>query len=151
MACCSPDCRSSVTALAMRCPGSSRRLRRGPRDAANTKLAAVWLERAAASGNHDGMYYLSALLAATPIEAMRDPRRALDLLEKVRTDISGNPTAVEIRAAAQAASGAFQDAVSSERRAIAMATKLKWDLAPLNERLARYESRQPWYGDLLGL
>jgi len=124
---------------------------RGTPDAANTKLAAVWLERAAASGNHDGMYYLSALLAATPIEAMRDPRRALDLLEKVRTDISGNPTAVEIRAAAQAASGAFADAVGSERRAIAMATKLKWDLAPLNERLAHYESRQPWYGDLLGL
>jgi len=32
-----------------------------------------------------------------------------------------------------------------------MATRLKWDLAPLNERLAHYESRQPWYGDLLGL
>jgi TPR repeat protein len=124
---------------------------RGTPDAANTKLAAVWLERAAASGDHDGMYYLSALLAATPIEAMRDPRRALDLLEKVRTDLSGNPTAIEIRAAAQAASGAFQDAVRSERRAIGMATKLKWDLAPLNERLAHYESRQPWYGDLLGL
>jgi hypothetical protein len=96
---------------------------RGTPDAANTKLAAVWLERAAASGDHDGIYYLSALLAATPIEAMRDPKRALDLLEKVRTDVSGNPTAVEIRAAAQAASAAFKDAVSSERRAIAMAAK----------------------------
>jgi TonB family protein len=124
---------------------------RGTPDAANTKLAAVWLERAAASGDHDGTYYLSALLAATPLEQMRDPKRALSLLEKVKADVSTDPTVFEIRAAAQAASGAFQDAVSSERRAIAMATKLKWDLAPLNERLAHYESRQPWYGDLLGL
>ena len=124
---------------------------RGTPDAANTKLAAVWLERAAASGDHDGMYYLSALLAATPVEEMRDPKRALSLLEKVKADVSTDPTVFEIRAAAQAASEAFADAVGSERQAIAMATRLKWDLAPLNERLAHYESRQPWYGDLLGL
>jgi len=124
---------------------------RGTPDAANTKLAGVWLERAAASGDHDGMYYLAALLAATPVEVMRDPKRALSLLEKVSADLSGDPTMFEIRAAARAASGEFQDAVSSERRAIAMATRLKWDLAPLNERLARYESRRPWYGNLLGL
>jgi|GEM_PF-2285226 len=124
---------------------------RGTPEAANIKLAAVWLERAAASGDHDGMYYLSALLAATPVEEMRDPKRALSLLEKVKADVSTDPAVFEIRAAAQAASGAFEDAVSSERRAIAMATKLKWDLEPLNERLAHYESRQPWYGDLLGL
>ena len=124
---------------------------RGTPDAANTKLAAVWLERAAVSGDHDGMYYLSALLAATPLEQMRDPKRALSLLEKVRADMSSDPTMFEIRAAAQAASGAFEDAVGNERRAIATATKLNWDLAPLNERLASYESRQAWYGDLLGL
>jgi len=124
---------------------------RGTPDAANTKLAAMWLERAAASGDHDGMYYLSALLAATPVEAMRDPNRALSLLDKIMHYLGGNPTGSEIRAAARAASGAFADAVTSERRAIAEASRLKWDLAPLNERLAHYESRQPWYGDLLGL
>ena len=124
---------------------------RGTPDATNSKLAGVWLERAAATGDHDGMYYLSALLAATAVDELRDPKRALSLLDKVRADVSGNPTAFEIRAAAQAASGAFADAVGSERRAIAMATRLKWDLAPLNERLAHYESRHPWYGDLLGL
>jgi hypothetical protein len=31
------------------------------------------------------------------------------------------------------------------------AKRLKWDLAPLNERLARYQSGQPWYGNLLVL
>ena len=81
---------------------------------------------------------------------MRDPPRAQKLVEHIVRQMDDDPTPFEIRAAAQA-SGAFQDALSSERRAIGMATKLKWDLAPLNERLARYESRQPWYGDLLGL
>jgi hypothetical protein len=33
--------------------------------------------------------------------------------------------------------------------AIDQAKRLKWDLAPLNERLARYESGQAWYGNLL--
>jgi len=124
---------------------------RGTPDTASTKLAAMWLERAAASADHDGMYYLSALLATTPVEQMRDPQRALSLLAKVKADLSTDPTVFEVRAAAQAASGAFADAVRSERRAITMAGRLKWDLAPLNERLAHYESRQPWYGDLLGL
>lgn len=124
---------------------------RGASDARNIKLADVWLERAAASGDHDGTYYLSALLAATPAEELRDAKRALALLEKLREDERDNPTAVEIRAAALAASGAYGDAVKKERRAISMASSLSWDLAPLNERLARYEAGQPWYGNLLGL
>src|ERR1700731_3248374 len=48
---------------------------RGTPDVANTNLAAVGLERAAANGDHDGMYYLSALLAATPLQGLRGPRR----------------------------------------------------------------------------
>src|SRR5947207_1063563 len=124
---------------------------RGSADERNIRMADVWLERAAASGDHDGMYYLSALLAATPVEAIRDPKRALSLLDKLRNDVSGNPTAVEIRAAALGASGAYAEAVKKQRQAISMADALKWDLRPLNERLASYESRQAWYGDLLGL
>ena len=124
---------------------------RGTPGAANVKVAKLWLERAAARRDPDGMLYLSALLAATPESEMRDPPRAQKLVEHIVRQMDDDPTPFEIRAAAQAASGAFQDAVSSERRAIAMATKLKWDLAPLDERLAHYESRQPWYGDLLGL
>jgi hypothetical protein len=37
-----------------------------------------------------------------------------------------------------------------ERKGISMANRLRWDLTPLDARLARYESNQPWYGDLLG-
>src|SRR5579862_964666 len=31
-----------------------------------------------------------------------------------------------------------------------MASDLHWNLAPLHERLARYQARQPWYGNLFG-
>ena len=69
----------------------------------------------------------------------------------VKEDLGGDPTEFEIRAAAQAASGQFAKAVESEQQALAMAKRLKWDLAPLNERLAHYQSAQPWYGNLLRL
>lgn len=121
---------------------------RGNPDAASTRKAAVWLERAAARQDPYAMLYLSALLAATPVAELRDPNRALQLV-KGANRVRDDPTPFEIRAAAQAGSGDFAAAVRNEREAVAMATKLEWNLAPLNERLARYESRQPWYGDLL--
>jgi hypothetical protein len=122
---------------------------RGSPDVAATEQAKLWLERAVASGNRDGMLYLSALLAATPVAALRDPARALHLLESVKRDLPHDPTECEIRAAAQAASGDFAQAAKSAREAIGLATRLHWDLSPLNERLASYETRQPWFGNLL--
>jgi uncharacterized protein len=124
---------------------------RGTPDAVDTGKAKTWLERAVAGGSHDGMLCLSALLAATPFAALRDPPRALSLLDKVRKDLGGDPVEFEIRAAAEAASGAFGKAVDSERHALARAQELHWDLAPLNERLAHYQAGQAWYGNLLAL
>jgi hypothetical protein len=92
--------------------------------------------------------YLSAILAATPVAELRNSQRALQMIQGV-SYAGEDPTAFEIRAAAQAGSGDFAGSVKNEREAIALATKLEWNLAPLNERLVRYESRQPWYGDLL--
>lgn len=122
---------------------------RGTPDAADMKRAKFWLERAAARGDHDGMLYLSALLAGAPVPEFRDPARALSLLDRVNKDLGGDPSEFEIRAAAQAAAGKFDPAADSERRAISMASRLHWDLGPLNERLARYQAHQPWYGNLL--
>lgn len=124
---------------------------RGTPDAAGIQKAKLWLERAAASGNHDGMLYLSALLAATSAEQLRDPARALTLLDKVRKDLGGDPIEFDIRAAALAASGQFGKAVDSEKKALSTAHELNWDLTALNERLARYQSAQPWHGNLLAL
>jgi TonB family protein len=122
---------------------------RGDPDEARQTQAKLWLEQAAASGNHDGQLYLAALLAAAPGAETRDPKRALTLLDEVFRGVRDDPTAFEIRAAAQASSGDFKEAVKSENKAISEAQHLKWDLAPLNERLARYTGNQPWYGPLL--
>jgi TPR repeat protein len=124
---------------------------RGEPTVNSMKIAQLWLERAVASDDPDGMYYLAALLAAAPDEQMRDPKRALYLLGQLKHEQDGNPSALEIRAAAQAAGGNFAAATDTERDAIGEARGLKWDLAPMNERLARYESKQPWYGNLLVL
>jgi hypothetical protein len=124
---------------------------RGTPDAADIRKATIWLERAAARGDHDGMLYLAALLAATPVAELRDPPRALRLLDKVKRDLGGDPTEFEIRAAAQAAQGEFTKAADSEHRALAKAKELQWDPTPLSERLAHYEAGQAWYGNLLTL
>ncbi len=124
---------------------------RGSPTEANTRLASVWLERAAKNGDQEGMFYLAALLAATPFADLRDPGRALALLEKVQGEFSNNPSLNEIRAAAQAGGGDFKAAVASEQHAIGSARVVSWNLAPLKERLARYQASQAWYGNLLAL
>ncbi len=124
---------------------------RGTPDEAASRIAKTWLERAAKSGSHDGTLYLAALLASNPLAELRDPPRALTLLDKVGRDMGGDPTEYEIRAAAQAASGQYAAAVASERKALSIAKGLDWDLSPLEERLRQYQSGQPWYGNLLAL
>ena len=132
------------------------RLLRGTPSAANVAQAKEWLERGAATGNDtripsgsdDARLLLAALLAATTEASLRDPPRALDLLNRVQ-DVDQDPTPYDIRAAAQAAQGDFSHAVRSEQTAISRATKLGWDLAPLQQRLSLYQSSKPWYGSLL--
>src|SRR5690348_3900783 len=66
-----------------------------------------WLEKASAAGDREGTYRLASLLATGPETARRDPQRALDLLAKVMDAVDTDPTAYEIRAAANAALGRF--------------------------------------------
>ncbi|MGQ0836121.1 MAG: hypothetical protein ACT4O5_14615 [Gammaproteobacteria bacterium] len=73
------------------------------------------------------------------------------LATEIPDNVEDDPTAVEIRAAASAAAGDFAAATTDQTRAIELAKKLGWDLAPQEERLARYRANQPWYGDLLGI
>lgn len=124
---------------------------RGTPDESGSRIARTWLERAAKSGSHDGMIYLAALLAANPVAELRDPARALGLLDKVGKDMGGDPSEYEIRAAAQGASGQYAAAAQSESKALSMARSLGWDVSPLKERLEHYQSGQPWYGNLLAL
>ena len=135
-----PNAQVSLAAYALRTP-----------DAVNTKRAVVWLERAAAQSNPYGMLYWSEVLAATPIAELRDPQRALNMLDHLPGRLPEDPTPMEIRAAAQASLGQFAAAAKSQHEAIALAGRLGWDLAPLQNRLAHYQNQEPWYGDLLSL
>lgn len=120
----------------------------GTPGAADLAAARNWLDRAVESGNDDAKLFLAAILAAAPQPALRDPKRALELLNSVKGE-SDDPATFEIWAAAQGAAGDFQRAIRSEQKAIRMARSLSWDLAPLEQRLARYQSHSPWYGSLL--
>lgn len=126
------------------------RLLRGAPDAAQMTAARKWLERAVAQGNVAGEMYLSALLAAAPQRALRNPARALRLEQNAYKGVDTAPTGYQIRAAAEAAEGDFTRAVRSEREAIGRARRLGWNLLPLKRRLALYRSGKPWYGNLLG-
>jgi hypothetical protein len=60
-----------------------------------------------------------------------------------------DPSAFEIRAAAHAMLGHFDEAQNDEKKALALAKKLGWDLKPLEERLTRYTANQSWTGELM--
>lgn len=123
---------------------------RGTPELTAVRQAVLWLDQAAAQDNEFGELYLSAVLAAWPQAAIRNPARALLLERKAFADGPGvDPTGLEIRAAAYAAEGHFKRAVRSEREALAKARDLRWSLTPLEQRLKRYRAREPWYGNLL--
>jgi TonB family protein len=116
-----------------------------PEDAAKAR---TWLERAVSNGSRDAKFYLAALLAASPDEASRDPKRALELLKTVMRDVDQDPTSYEIRAAANASLGNFDNARKDQAKALKMAKALSWDLASLEARLHEYSDGRPFTGDL---
>jgi TPR repeat protein len=122
---------------------------RGNPDDERLRQAKLWLEQAAASGNRDGKLYLAGLLAASVGEQARDPKRALTLVNEVFRGVDDDPTAYEIRAAAQASDGEFKEAIQSQKKALSLGQKLKWDVTSMNDRMAHYTASQPWYGTLL--
>lgn len=126
-------------------------LLKGTPDAKAIAAARMWLDRAAKSGNKNAKLYLSAILATSPEPSVRDPQSAQKLISEVFKDFDDDPTTWEVRAAAHAAAGNYADAVKVQQSAIDRATKLGWDLKPMQERLAAYQSQHAWTGDLLEL
>jgi len=110
--------------------------------------AAALLEQAVAAGSRNGHLYLAAALAASPDPELRNPARALALVESLK-DIQDEPVAFEIMAAAHAMLGQFGDAKSVQKKAIVVARRMGWDVAPLQARLARFEAGQTWSGELM--
>jgi hypothetical protein len=117
-------------------------------DAADVARARELLEKAAAADHAGAMYFLADLLLEAG-SAPADPRRSLELLGDVMKDLEDDPSAYEVRAAALSQTGAFEGAIAAQKRAVAKARKLDWDVAPQEERLALYTNGQPWTRRLL--
>ena len=111
--------------------------------------ALVWLERAAKQGNSSAKLYWAAVLAASPQPGIQDPTRALALVDSVMKQFRENPSAWEIRAAADAARGDYKNAGKDQAHAIKEATALGWNLTALQQRQELYAANRPWNGDLL--
>jgi hypothetical protein len=112
--------------------------------------AKALLEEVARPPNDDAMLTLAALLATTPQEDIRDPKRSLQLLDAIFSRVNDDPMTFEIRAAARAGSGDFASAIDDQTKALAMAVKLKWSTAAEQQRLAAYKAQKPWFGELEG-
>lgn len=119
------------------------RLLRGNPFPGSLRRVLQWLDQATAQDSRLGEVCLSAVLAASPQSAVRDPQRALLLEKKAFEDGLGvDPTGPEIRAAAQAAEGHFTQAVKSEREAIRRARALGWILFAFAAALGTLWGRQ---------
>jgi uncharacterized protein len=109
----------------------------------------AWLEDAVKAGHRDATLTLAALLAVGPDTSRRDPARAIALLQSSKWNYGFDPTAQEIIAAAHAQASRFDEATKAQKAALKLAKGYGWDVAPLEERLSRYQSGTAWTGNLL--
>lgn len=111
--------------------------------------AMIWLERSVKQSNVSAKLLLSSILAANPFADIRDPARALALTDGMQRVYKEDPSYWEIRAAAFASRADYNAAIKTQSQALNEATRLEWDLAPLQQRASLYAAHQPWRGDLL--
>jgi TPR repeat protein len=111
--------------------------------------ARALLQRAAAADSYYARKHLVALLAASPLAALRDPPTAQQVAAKLSAGgIQSDPQMFEVLAAAAAAGGDFAVAVAQQETAIRKAHDLAWNTHAMEERLAAYKGGKPWQGDL---
>jgi TPR repeat protein len=111
--------------------------------------ARALLERAAASDSYYVRKHVAALLAASPVDAVRDAPTALAVAMKLSSQpIQSDPQMFEAVAAAYAANGDFHKAVAQQQRAVLKAESLGWHRRSLEERLSAYRHGKAWHGDL---
>ena len=117
---------------------------------AQVQQARALLEQAAAADSYYVRKHVVALLAASPLPALRDPPTALALAVKLLAgNIQSDPQMFEAVAAAYAANGDFRNAVAQQQVALRKAQNLGWDTHAMNDRLAAYRGGKSWQGELL--
>jgi TPR repeat protein len=128
----------------------ARDLLSGTPAAAQVAEARALLESAAPSSDYYVMKHVVLLLAASPIEAVRDPAAALRVARRLASgEIQSDPQMFEAVAAADAANGDFAGAAAEQETAIDRAKRLGWSTQPMQERLEAYRARRAWHGELL--
>jgi tetratricopeptide (TPR) repeat protein len=133
-----PDAQETLARLLLK-PGSS----------FDAQKALFWLGRASEHGSARANKYLGALLACSADETIRNPTRALELVDEVERGDAQEPATIEIRAAAYANLGNYKAAIKSQTLAIKRASGLHWDVSEMNSRLDAYSKSEPWYGELI--
>jgi hypothetical protein len=107
------------------------------------------LSDATGSDDYYARKHAAALLAASPVAAVRDPAAAQRIAAKLSAGlIQSDPQMFEVVALAHAANGEFRDAISQQDVAIAKARLLGWDIRDMSDRLGRYHAGKSWSGDL---
>ena len=120
--------------------------------AAQAAQARALLEKAAASDSYYVRKHVVALLAASPVDAVRDPSTALSVARQLAAgEIQSDPQMFEAVAAAYAANGDFHNAVAQQQLAVQKAQRLGWSTQAMSERLNAYRGGKPWRGDPFAL
>jgi TPR repeat protein len=127
-------------------------LLRGTPSAEQTAQARALLAQAAGSDSYYVRKHVVALLAASPVEAVRDPAGALAIAVKLAAgDIQSDPQMFESVAAAYAANGDFHKAVAQQDVALLKANSLGWNTRAMSDRQSAYRHNEPWRGELFAL
>jgi TPR repeat protein len=122
----------------------------GAPSAAQAAQARSLLDQASGADSFYVAKHVTALLAASPLDAVRDPPTALKVaLRLTKGEIQSDPQMFEAVAAAYAANGDFRNAAASERLAIRKAEAIAWRTRAMKERLGAYRAGKPWRGELL--
>lgn len=124
-------------------------LLRATPSAAQVTQARAALLQAAGSGSYYVRKHVVALLAASPLDEVRDPHTALTLAQQLQAgEIQSDPDMFAAVAAAYASAGDFHAAVAQQQRALQKAQALGWDTRALGAPLAAYRANRPWRGDV---
>ena len=111
---------------------------------AKAAAALRWLRAAAAQNHPQGLNGVAWLLATSKYDRLRDGANAVIEARKA-TEISPSATTLDTLAAAYAEIGDFDNAIETQRRAIAaMKPKDKDIRGELDKHLASYLNHQPW-------
>jgi hypothetical protein len=128
----------------------ARDLLAGAPDASQLAQARTLLGQAARSDSYYVRKHVVALLATSPLDAVRDAPAALELAKRLAaSDITADPQMYEAVAAAFAANGDFNNATAQQQLALQKANALGWNTHAMSEQLDAYRHGRAWHGELL--